>query len=194
VVIYPDGITAEDRSTASALHRYTTVILPDCHALTDGQVVALEGYLDGGGTVVVVGRFGDNLDPRVREGLLLRPGVRQALLSNLDEMLPRGRQLMLGASCAANLHQLSNGDIALHLVNYDFDREADAVRSRSDVELRLSLPVGKRRATAITSDGSRMELDLDADHGSDGASSAHATTLPHLGVYTIVVFHDDDLA
>jgi hypothetical protein len=192
VVIYADGVTAEDRSTAEALQRYGTVILPDCHVLTDGQVLALEGYLDAGGTVVVVGRFGDNLDSRIRDGLLLRPGIRQALLSNIGELLPHGRQLTLGASCAANLQQLPNGDVALHLVNYDFDREADAVRAIDDVDLSLSLPTAKKQATAIASDGSRVELALKTDEA-PAAGTLHTLTLPRVGVYTIVVFHDDDL-
>src|SRR4051794_18919178 len=50
VVIHRDGVTAEDRATAEALARYSTVVLPDVHALTDGQAAALAGYLDGGGT------------------------------------------------------------------------------------------------------------------------------------------------
>ena len=56
VVIWADGRTAPDRATAEALQRYATVVLPDVHTMTAGQLAAIEGYLAGGGTVVVTDR------------------------------------------------------------------------------------------------------------------------------------------
>jgi hypothetical protein len=179
VVIWPDGVTAPDRVSAEALARFSTVVLPDVFALTQGQVAALEGYLAGGGTVVVTDRSAPDL-PR-------HPGVRTADRSVLDELLPHGRQVETTVPAAANIHQLSDGSCALHLVNYDYDPEADAVRAVCDVPLRVRLPKEMGRATAVTSDGTRTALDLSV------ADGVHTVRLESLGVYSIVVFHDGDL-
>jgi hypothetical protein len=187
VVIFPDGVTAPDRAAAEALARYTSVVLPDVHALTVGQVAAIQGYLDGGGAVVVTDRFGENLPTPVCEGVLEHPGLCRASAASLEELLPHGHQVQIDVSAAANIQQLANGSYALHLVNYDYDALVDAVRACSDVRLRVRLPKAKERATVVTSDGRRTALELSRE------DSVHTVTLADLGVYSIVVFHDDEL-
>jgi hypothetical protein len=187
VVIWPDGVTAPDRASAEALTRFSTLVLPDVHALTDGQVAALEGYLAEGGTVVVTDRFGDSLDPGLRERLRAHPEVRAADRTVLDELLPHGRQVETTVSAGANIHQLADGSYALHLVNYDYDADTDAVRVVPDVPLRVALSKEKERATAVAPDGTWTALDLTREGG------RHEVRLVGLGAYAIVVFHDDDL-
>jgi hypothetical protein len=179
VVIWPDGVTAPDRSSAEALLRYSTVILPDVFALTEGQVAAVEGYLAAGGTVVVTDRVARSL-PR-------HANVRTARRAVLDELLPHGRQLGTTVSAAANVQHLADGSYALHLVNYDYDRDADAVRALTDVPLRVRLPEVRKHATAVASDGTRTPLEVAREDG------AHVVRLGSLGVYAIVVFHDGEL-
>jgi hypothetical protein len=179
VVIWADGVTAPDRASAEALARYSTVLLPDVHALTDVQAAALEGYLAGGGTVVVTDRTAPAL-PR-------HDGVRTADRTDLDRLLPHGRQVETPASVAANIQQLGDGSYALHLLNYDYDPAADAVRPLPGVPLRVSLPKAKESATLVTPDGRRTPLDLVREDG------VHAVTAD-LGLYSIVVFHDGELA
>ncbi|MDI6909589.1 hypothetical protein [Nocardioides sp.] len=180
VVIWSDGITAPDRAGAEALARYSTVVLPDVFALTDAQAEALRGYLAGGGTVVTTDRVADNLPPH--------ENVRTAHRAVLDELLPHGRQVDTTAAVAANLQQLPDGSVALHLVNYDYDRDADAVRVLTDVPLRVRLPKDREHATVISSDGVRTPLGL----GREG--DAHVVRLDRLGVYSVVVFHDGELS
>jgi hypothetical protein len=179
VVIWPDGVTAPDRSSAEALLRYSTVVLPDVFALTEGQVAAIEGYLAAGGTVVVTDREAPSLP---RHG-----GVRTARHAVLDELLPHGRQVETTASAAANIQHLADGSYALHLVNYDYDRDADAVRVLTDVPLRVRLPEVREHATVVASDGTRTPLEVVREDG------AHVVRLGALGVYAIVVFHDGEL-
>ncbi|TDD11710.1 hypothetical protein E1292_04105 [Nonomuraea deserti] len=179
VVIWPDGVTAPDRSSAEALLRYSTVILPDVFALTEGQVAAVEGYLAAGGTVVVTDRVARSL-PR-------HANVRTARRGVLDELLPHGRQVETAVSAAANVQHLADGSYALHLVNYDYDRDADAVRELTDVPLRVRLPEVRKHATAVTCDGTRTPLEVAREDG------AHVVRLGSLGVYAIVVFHDGEL-
>ncbi|WP_433288628.1 hypothetical protein [Micromonospora sp. CA-244673] len=178
VVIWPDGVTAADRSSTEALLRYSTVILPDVFALTEGQVAAVEGYLVAGGTVVVTDRVASSL-PQHR-------GVRTARRDVLDELLPHGRQVETTVSAAANLQHLADGSYALHLVNYDYDREVDAVRTLTDVPLRVRLPKDRQHATVVASDGTRTPLEVVREKG------AHVVRLDSLGVYAIVVFHDGE--
>jgi hypothetical protein len=180
VVIFADGVTAEDRASAGALAAYSTVVLPDCHALTDRQVGALRSYAEGGGTLVVT--------DRVDERLAAVAGVRTADRTSLAELLPLGRQVEADVSCAANIHRLDDGRFALHLVNYDYDPAVDAVRPHHDVRLSVELPAKLPRATLVTSDGTRRGLELDHEDG------AHVVTVDRLGVHSIVVFHDGELA
>lgn len=176
VVIWPDGVTAPDRSSAEALPRYSTVILPDVFALTERQVAAVEGYLAAGGTVVVTDRVAASL-PR-------HEGVRTARRAVLDELLPHGRQVETTVPAAANIQHLADGSYALHLVTYDYDRDTDAVRTLTGVPLRVRLPEDREHATAVASDGTRTPLELVREEG------AHVVRLGSLGVYAIVVFHD----
>jgi len=179
VVIWPDGVTAPDRASTEALLRYSTVVLPDVYALTEGQVSALVGYLEAGGTVVVTDRMAASLPSH--------PNVRTAHRAALDELLPHGRQVSTDVSVAANLQHLADGSYALHLVNYDYDRDADAVRTLSDVPLRVRLPKDREHATVVASDGTRTAVDVVREDG------AHVVRLASLGVYSIVVFHDGEL-
>jgi hypothetical protein len=179
VVIWADGVTAPDRAGAGELARYSTVVLPDVFALTDAQADAVAGYLAGGGTVVVTDRRAANLPQHDR--------VLTAGSAALDGLLPHGRQVELPVSAAANLQQLADGSFALHLVNYDYSSETDAVRTVPDVPLCVRLPKDKEAATLVTTDGRRTPLPLTAEDG------AHRVTLPSLELYSIVVFHDGEL-
>ena len=130
VVIFPDGVTAPDRVSEDSLSRYRTVVLPDCHYLTDQQAAALHGYLDGGGCAVVTGGLGDNLEPEVRGPLSTHPGLRRTVLDDLAALTPFGPQVTTSADLAVNVARLADGSAAVHLLNYGYDRDADAVRPR----------------------------------------------------------------
>ena len=54
------GLRANDL-TAAALARYTTVVVPDCWAVSAAQHQALLGYLDAGGRVLLHGAYGTEL-------------------------------------------------------------------------------------------------------------------------------------
>ena len=184
VVIHRDGITAEDRASSDELERYATVVLPDCHEVTELQASALRKYLDGGGTVVVVERFAENLAPEERAALLDHPRLHRAGMSAPDELLPGGRQVRTEVGCATNLHRLSGGGVAVHLVNYDYDREVDAVRMVRDVEVAVRLDAPRRYASVVTPSGGWRDVEL-RHEGTD-----HVVSLDELGVYAVLVLHD----
>ncbi len=77
--------------------------------------------------------------------------------SVLDELLTAGTRQVAAttASVAANLQRLADGSYALHLVNYDYDRSADARPSSAGRAAADPGAEDEGRATAVHSDGRR---------------------------------------
>ncbi len=144
VVLFPDGVTAPDRVDADTLRGYDTVVLPDCTHLTRHQAEAVGAHLDRGGCAVVVGRFGDNLPPGLRDRLLQHDGVRRAAATDLAGLTPRGRQVRVDGGVGVNIARLADGSAAVHLVNYGYDAGTDRVRVLRDVELSRAAAVRSR--------------------------------------------------
>jgi hypothetical protein len=194
VVMFADGVTAPDRIDAGSLRQYPTVILPGCVHLTTGQARALGEYLDGGGWAVVVGELGENLPPAERDGLLGHENVRRGTIGDVDALLPRGRQLRVraadgsgsgsGVNLGVNIQHLPDGAAAVHLVNYDYDREIDGVRSLTDVELTVELGQPRPQVTVLTSRGDKRAQEAVVD------GTAHTVHLEQLGLYSIVVLSE----
>jgi hypothetical protein len=186
VVLFPDGVTAEDRVTPETLRRYRTVILPACSYLTRGQAEALLDHLDGGGRVVVTGELGLNLPEELRDKLTAHPRVGRGSHADVDGLLPLGRQVQGERldGVAVNVHRLDDGSAALHLVNYDYDPGADRVVPRTGVRVDVSMPGSPTQATLLTSDGAATDLTLTTF---EGRCRVELTELP---LYSIVVFHD----
>ena len=124
---------------------------------------------------------------RCKESIRRQPVVDQRKFHLAGQKL-HGRQVETTAPAAANIQHLADGSYALHLINYDYDREADAVRALTDVPLRVRLPEDREHATVVASDGTRTPLEVVREEG------AHVVRLDSLGVYAIVVFHDGELS
>jgi hypothetical protein len=184
VVLFPDGVTAPDRVEEEALSRYRTVVLPDCHHLTDRQATAIQGYLDGGGAVVVVGRIGDNLDLAVRDRLAAHPGVREAKLDDLAGLTPFGPQVTTSAGLAVNVVRLADGSAAVHLVDYRYDHDADRVAAIEGVHVSIRLPFEPVSATLVSPHADDTRLDIDFD------GQAATVRLPSFRLYGVVVFEE----
>jgi len=182
VVLFPDGVTATDRVAAEALARYDTLVLPQVTHLTASQAAALRGYLDGGGRVVVVGDLGTHLPAPERQALLDHPGTVRAGLDDVDGLLPSGRQVRVsGPDVAVNIARLADGSAAVHLVNYGYDEQADRVSTLSEVEVTVTLPMEATRATVLSAEGKRTEVEVSIEDG------RHTVRLDTLGVYAAVV-------
>ncbi|MQA24241.1 MAG: hypothetical protein GEU94_01945 [Micromonosporaceae bacterium] len=188
VILFPDGVTADDSVDAAALAPYPTLVLPSCGHLTGGQAAALRQYLDGGGCAVVVGDLGANLAPSDRDPLLHHPNVAGAEMTGVERSLARRRQVRVGGDpvgdIAVNIHRLVDDSAAVHLVNYGYDAERDAVEVVKDVELTVDLPFDAPSATLVTPEHGFTELQARSDH------SAHTVHLDEVGLYSIVVFRD----
>ncbi|HYO32119.1 MAG TPA: hypothetical protein VES21_04665 [Nocardioidaceae bacterium] len=184
VVLFADGMTADDRAELETLSGYDTVIAPACTYLTTLQASVLQAYLDAGGCLVVVGELGLNLSEDLRQALLSHPGTRTADMTDVDALQPRGRQVEIAGNVGVNVQRLEDGSAALHLVNYDYDHGTDSVRQQRDVEVRVRLAATRSTATAYSSTGDVVALDV---RGEDGL---HSFRLPRLGLYSIVVLGD----
>jgi hypothetical protein len=160
-------------------------VLPDCWYLSERQAEALSAYLDAGGTVVVVGRFGDNLPPERREALLAHGGVRSAETNDADGLVLGERQVEVTRGLGVNIARLADGSAAVHLVNYTYDADADAVRRLDDVDIVIRLPFDAAEATFLTSGEPPRSLSLAVDAG------VHRVRVPQLGVYGVVVLATD---
>ncbi|MGI8434431.1 MAG: hypothetical protein ACR2LE_06820 [Nocardioidaceae bacterium] len=183
VVMFADGVTAPDRAGLEALRRYPTLVLPDCVDVTSRQLDAVEAYLDGGGTVVVVGRFADNQPGERRAQLLAHPGVRRSNMTDIPALQPHGAQVTVtgAGGLGVNLARMVDGSAAVHLVNYGYDADADRVRRASDVDVTVGLPFDPVTATCVSNDGKEENLPLRSQDG------RHSFTVPELGVYAVIV-------
>ena len=181
VVLFADGVTAPDRVGADTLLGYRTVLLPDCAHLTAGQAEAVGAHLDRGGSVVVVGRFGDNLPPEQRDRLLGHAGVHRADLDDLPALTPHGRQVTVSGGLGVNVARLPDGDAAVHLVNYDYDPDTDGVRERNELELAVRLPFDAVSAELVSPGAASESLPVRRE------AERQVVTLPTLGVHGVVV-------
>ena len=128
----------------------------------------------------------------MREGLLGHENVRRGTIGDVDELLPRGRQLRVRAAdgsgspprvnLGVNIQHLPDGTAAVHLVNYDYDREQDGVRSLTDIELTVELGLPRPQVTVLTSRGDKSAQEAAVD------GAVHTVHLEELGVYSIVAF------
>ena len=140
VLFFPDGVLRPDTLTGRDLERYSSVVLPYCHLLTEAQAVALRDYLDAGGRVVHTGALGSNLGPELALPLRSHPNTT-ALADDpsLEELVgaPHVRAPG-GVDAALHLQRLDDG-VALHLIRYDYDAARDRVPAMDELALEVEL-------------------------------------------------------
>jgi hypothetical protein len=148
VVMFHDGVLRNDEASADSLQRYARVVLPETHSLTAQQVDAVLGYLDAGGTVTVTGRIGStSSDARIGE-LLAHRGTSRSRTDAASDLVPQTVQVTIDARrVAANLQAPDSGLVALHIVNYDYDEDADRVAVARDVAVFAAPARGLREVT-----------------------------------------------
>jgi hypothetical protein len=181
VVMFADGTYAPDRVDVEELLRYPTVILPSCTWLTARQVATVQGYLAGGGQVVIVGEFGSTLPEATRDAILTHSNVRRVDADDIDGLVPLGRQLVTSVDVAANIHRLADDAASVHLVNYDYRDDTDRVEVKKDVQLRVRVPIEPTRATLVRPGAEAVEVGCVAE------DDHYLIRLPEVGLYSIVV-------
>jgi hypothetical protein len=182
VLFLPEGELRADDLQPPDLARYRTIVVPAVDALTPRQAELLEGYVDGGGRLVVLGVLGSNLGGRM-PALLERDGVAtgEPFRFSLD-LLPFGPQVRVAdgtTDAAIALHDLGDR-IAVHVMRYDYDDAADRVPPLDRLVLQVRLPDTFGRVESLDPTG-RLAAEVAVD------GDVHRITMGDVGVYGIAV-------
>lgn len=178
VIISSDGELFEDSFTLERLKPYACLVLPDNHNMTEEQLQVILHYLNGGGYVVVYGRLAESLeDSPLRRDVLAHPRTVISdkaeqlfgFVNSIRSCLP-DRQFQIEVEGAPdigmNLHRLPNGQSAIHMVNYQFDRAQDRVLPIERVQFTLrSRGTEVKNVTVHTVDGSEVRADWQYANG-----------------------------
>jgi len=183
VVVLHDGFTREDDFSAAAVRRYRTLVAAGCHTLTARQLAGLAGYLEQGGELAVYGAFAENL-PTEREPILAHAGTRRVATAGVERLVGRPPQVVVpaGLDLATTVRALEDGSAAVHLVNYAYDAERDAVGVAHDCTLRVRLAAPHARAVLHRPGHEPADLRVARD------GDVHTCTLDRLETYAIVHF------
>jgi hypothetical protein len=182
VLFFPDGELRADSLETADLARYRTIVVPAVDTLTRRQAELLDAFVEDGGQLVVAGALGTNIGDRTG-ALLEREGVTHAEPFAFGlEHLPLGRQVEVvdgRTDAALALHETDAG-IALHVIRYDYDSDADRVPSLEALTLAVRLPTRFDSVHAFDPAGTlRAELHPDGDR--------HRVRLSNLGVYGVAL-------
>jgi hypothetical protein len=182
VLLFPEGELRRDELEPPELARYRTIVVPAVGTLTPRQAELLESYADDGGRLVVLGELGMNLGERTAS-LLGRDGVTRGEPFGFSiDLLPLGPQLRVvegRTDAALALHDLGDR-IAVHVIRYDYDADADRVPPLERLVLELRLPRTLASVAALDPAG-RLATEVSAD------GPMHRLALSGLGVYGIAV-------
>lgn len=167
VLFFPEGELRLDTLEVEDLTRYRTIVVPACDALTARQADLLEGFVEGGGRLVVLGELGINLGDRMR-ALLRREEVRVGAQFEFSlDHLVEGPQVRVveGRTDFAITLQRVDGGAALHLIRYDYDETADRVPMLDRLVLDVRLPFEAGRVEAFSPNGDLVAAAESRPHG-----------------------------
>ncbi|PDQ36020.1 MAG: hypothetical protein B5766_02430 [Candidatus Lumbricidophila eiseniae] len=180
-VVFPDEALRPTDLDAAALTRYSTVVLPQAWNVSTSQHEMLVQYLDAGGLLVVHGAYGTELpDGQVQRVLDHERTTTVTEVTEIAALTPEDIVAELGELAAASIHALADGTVALHLVNYDYDCEADRIRERCGltVGVRVTHEVTTAELYAPGAEPVRLPVAV-----TDGVASV---TIPVCATYAIV--------
>jgi hypothetical protein len=181
VVMFPDGELRPDSLTAADLARYSTLVLPECRFVTDHQAALLEDFVAAGGSLLVAGRFGDNLDGERRTRLLERDSVAPVSTGGLLAALPNGPQVALSeGDDLVLLPQETEDGAAIHILRYGYDEAADEVPVLPSLRFSVRLPGDGSSIAVHCPSGAAIGT---AQRQPDGRLEVHLQDVP---LYTVV--------
>lgn len=149
VLISSDGELFQDAFHMDRLQNYKCLVLPDNNKMTRGQLAVILEYLNAGGKVVVYGRLADEMgDSQLAAQILAHPGTVRCnpeeklfgFVTSIRGVLPdRKFQIEVDGrpDIGLNPHRLLGGGNAIHVVNYQFNREWDRVIPIENVSFRM---------------------------------------------------------
>ena len=186
VIIFPDGELHADHVTVEGLLRYRRIVLPECRYLTSGQLRALLGYLDAGGSVVVIGELGSNLEDLERQALTGHQRLVRHESDEVEAILAGRRQVVVEPACdiGVTIQRLDDGAAAVHIVNYEYSADHDRVEAIKDLHITIDLPEARGHASIIAPGSVPTAIPVE-HHG-----TLHGLSIEELGLYSVMVLHD----
>ena len=132
----------------------------------------------------MTGRLGDTLDGDRRESLEGHSGVvRVAGPAAALAAQPDGPQVIAppGLDAAIGLHRVADG-VAVHILRYAYDADADRVPELAELELSVRLAGGGVTGVQAVPDGVGVDL--------RSTESVHTLRLRNVPLYTIIFLRD----
>ena len=192
VIMLPDGDLRADDLTAERLEGYPLVVVPDCFVLTENQRRILLAYAQGGGRVLIAGRLAEGTG--LREELLAAgnadwvslEGDKEAYVARfLEAFLPlygKTAPVRCNDGTVGVQRYDRDGRAWIHILNYNYDAEADRVRPIPELTLRLR-DVPDAPPAFLTLPGTPAPA-CDVRRGGDET----VLTLRNVGVYTVIAY------
>lgn len=191
----------DDTDALQRLSDYDALVCPGMSAVTDAQFEALKAFIEQGGRILHSGavatrdrlyRLRDRQLPSAglvdtgEEARAAAPdGDIRPLVDAIDEALS-SRQVTLDADYPLTAEVTRTEEsLIVHLLNYDYELEADSVTPRSDVEVRVRLDGFEPQAARIVAPGVEpVRTDFQRQDG-------HVEmTVPRIEVWTMVVLDE----
>ncbi|MBQ5986354.1 MAG: hypothetical protein IJL59_03725, partial [Clostridia bacterium] len=192
VRMFGDDELRPDRVSADDWTQYDLIILPECDYLTANQCEEIERFARRGGKVLLFGLtalnrpgWAERMTALPNVILVPNPAPRRAalrLFTDAFRLLYRGcEQLSIqtenpkdAAFIGANSHE-ANGKRSLHLLNYRYDAQKDAVQPIENVTVRFRPRAAASGARVIDLDGKPIPADVRIENG---ALTVRLWTLP----------------
>jgi hypothetical protein len=140
VIFFHDDELRADEVTPEDLSRYSTLVLPHCHLLTENQGKALMDYLDDGGRVARIGPLGENLGAELRGSIESHERSFDVGEATTVARIVERPQVRVDTLLDAAVHlQRTEDGIAVHLIRYEYDRSEDAIPPLEELSLDVEL-------------------------------------------------------
>ena len=191
VILLPDGDLRPDTFTDAQLTGRPLVVVPDCNVLTENQCNALVRYAESGGRLQIFGRLAEGTDTAAK--LSVCPGVRfteltadrdgsmEAFRKDFDALYAPVCPVICDTDGLGIQRYDDCGCVILHILNYNWDADADRVVPLDRVCFTLkNVPCGYVRAFSLSGDGTQAEVC--AESTADGVF----LTVQNLPAYTVI--------
>jgi hypothetical protein len=188
VKMLADGDVREDDFTLDVIRPYPLVVVPDCYILTQNQADVLVQYVKEGGSLLIHGRIGENVDAAARlkelDNVVFTDcgqdfkAANQTLMEGFKKLYKPACTLECISGKLGIQRFDKDGRTFVHILNYGFDASRDAVLPAETATVSLRDVSGN--VMVYTLDGSAVT------HEVNRQGDAWKITLHHLPVYTVI--------
>ncbi|MDR0656980.1 MAG: hypothetical protein LBG22_11755 [Treponema sp.] len=196
VVLAADGELREDRFSFDVVRDYDVLILPDCMYLTARQFSGVKEFVVAGKALIVWGRMGENL-PGMRDELMGVKNVQTcdnpvdkqtAIMNFQNTFLEVYRNLWIirlnKKELGVHIHHLRDSVLAVHLLNYSYDKARDGVLDIGNIVLEVKRTGVKKVLLHTLS--SEMVIEATSVREKEGITAIFINSLPLFAVVELI--------